>query len=600
MKKRILVFAVIVMAIMCLFAISISAAETKTVDGITYYLYQNNSNYYCEATNANKSCSLETVIIPKTITGSDGNEYTFIQVNKEAFKGNKTIKYVSLPATVTKLGQSAFEGCTSLQYIDFNDNQNNVVFDNCTVFSGCTALKAFCFPDNTTTITNRIFLNCTSLEAVYLPSNLVTLETNGYNQGAFSGAKEMYFVKEQFDVCDENGAFYGDSFAMPEKPSVYFMPSTLENLFNRSSGTGFFENDALNDVIVVGENVTTIKPNDGLMTECGSKDSPKTVVFLGDITDFYFSSQNTRANYLTFVFANAKDTDASCVNIVNNNSNSITEGYLYFCAGGCYYNMPKKGATLEKLTGTNHVTNPNLTQVTDATCEENRGERTYCFCGAEIGFSPVEGTALGHEHNVEKGATKVNVAYTGEKGYLGTGVLSIKCARCENVKETDVNPIISEFKGFSTPEEGDGLTFGYLIDYEALNEYVKVTGNDVELGIVFGSKALLGDKAPLKGNGEANDKVTKVDVVNWTTDDTANETAIKYTGVDFIVTGDWTDLKDIEIYMAGYLTYGNATDGYKYVYLNAGSSSDTADYTTYNTIVNGGNPPATDDSTVTE
>ena len=158
------------------------------------------------------------------------------------------------------------------------------------------------------------------------------------------------------------------------------------------------------------------------------------------------------------------------------------------------------------------------------------------------------------------------------------------CAHNLEPNKTTAKPIISEFKGFSTPVEGEGLTFGYVIDYEALEEYVAVNGKSVELGLVVAGKALLDGKAPLGENGNvANEKVVKISVVTWSNKAEDNADIAKYTGVDFKITGDWSEVMNEELYMAGYLSYG---DGYKY--LNAGGSSDTADYTTYYTIINQG------------
>ena len=577
MKKKILVFAVIVMAIMCLFAISISAAET--INGISYDL----SNGVAKVNNGNKSYSSEIVIIPETVTGADGKEYTVKEINQEAFLDNKNIKYVSLPATITKLGPSAFRGCSNLNFVDFNDNQNDVDFNNWGHFKDCTSLKAVSMPDNVDLITNRMFSGCTNLKAVYLPSATKNIESNGYSpNGAFSKCNNMYFVNEPFDVRDENGNFYGDNFVMPTKPEVYFFPSGLEKIYERDSGVGFEGCYNLNPVMVFPETLTKFWINDGVFYECGKTGNNFTVVFLGNMTDVRIGMRESRATGISYVFANPADKTLNDVNIIDTSPSYTptlngTE-HIYFCHSNKYFKLFNLGgnndastyteSNVTYLTGVPHVANPDLTKVTEATCEEDKGERTYCFCGAEIGFSPVEGTALGHEHDVEKGATKVSVVYNGDKGYLDIGKLSIKCARCENVKETDVNPIISDFKGFSASEEGDGVTFGYVIDYDALNEYVKLNGKNVELGFVVALQSTSNDDAP---ELSAATSIT-AKVVTWTTDDEANLSAVKYTGADFIIRGDWTGNENTVFCMAGYLK-----DGEDVSYLNSESSGEKAD-----------------------
>jgi hypothetical protein len=154
------------------------------------------------------------------------------------------------------------------------------------------------------------------------------------------------------------------------------------------------------------------------------------------------------------------------------------------------------------------------------------------------------------------------------------------CAHKSAPVVTSVSAIISDFKGFSVNENGDAITFGYVINYDALDELVKITGKDVELGFVAAVKAFAGDDA------YTSDKAVKASVVTWTTNDEVNKGVEKYTGADFILRGDWDrdvtigeetlDIKNVEFCMAGFL----ATNG-TVTYLNYGASGDSADTITF-------------------
>ena len=176
--------------------------------------------------------------------------------------------------------------------------------------------------------------------------------------------------------------------------------------------------------------------------------------------------------------------------------------------------------------------------------------------------------------------------------YLANGVKTQTCQNegcAHNItpNEVAVNAIIKEFKGISTKENGDGLTFGYIIDYDALDEYMEISGNNVELGFVVAVKAFLGENQPLKENGEkAGDKVIKVEIYN----SSASDEQIRYTGADFKLTGNWsktvdldgdgteeTDIKDVVFYMAGYIMDGNELS-----YINSDASSKEAGTAYYN------------------
>ena len=602
MKKKILLCLCTVAMLACLFAISVSAATTEVIGNFTYYLNKGNAT----VTSANQSCALETVIIPETVTGADGNEYTVKTIDQNAFNGNLNLKYLSLPATITKIGPAAFKGCKNLQFVDFNDNQNDIDFNNWGHFAECTSLKAFAFPDNVTTITNRVLYKCTSLEAVYLPANAVKIGTNGNGQGPFCGNTKMYLVSEKFEVTDENGDFYGDSFVQPAKPSVYVMPSTLTTVighvrkeFGGTGGGGsyagsLFQNcTSINDVIVFGDGFGYIGCYN-MFSGMGTSSSPKSVVFLGDIQGAVTLQS---AQYVSLVFANANDKTPSnlgFVSIVKNVNN--TSSYMYFCIDGSKYDYHTSNAEitdatavseyvngLAKISEAYHVANPLKTETTPADCVNDRAETTYCFCKAKIGSNPVEGTALGHEYDLAKGAVKSKIEYA---NYLASGILNTKCARCEECNESSVAPIISSFDGFSTKIASDGLVIKYTVNKEAIDEYVKVNGGSIELGFVVAAKHLAGEEL-IGTDGKATANVMKMSVI---THSASSESGVYYSGAELKITGTWdgtvdvdgvaTDVKEVKFYMAGYIISNGVVS-----YLNKGGSSVSADYASYSDMI---------------
>ena len=181
------------------------------------------------------------------------------------------------------------------------------------------------------------------------------------------------------------------------------------------------------------------------------------------------------------------------------------------------------------------------------------------------------------------------------ENYCAKGTKSQLCSN-ENCKynkeplESDVNGIISEFKGISTKIDGDGLTFGFSIDYDALDEYVKVNG-DVEIGFVVAVKNFLDVNMPLDESGNPNnEKVVKASLLKWTQNDEGNKSVTRYTTADFKIVGAWdkyvdfdgdgaleTSVKDVEFYMSGYIIDGNTVK-----YINYNSSSDIPYAVTYN------------------
>ncbi|MBQ4510903.1 MAG: leucine-rich repeat domain-containing protein [Clostridia bacterium] len=625
MKKKLLVFSVLVVAIMCLFAISISAASTEVIDGVTYYL----NNGSASITNANKSgCTIETVIVPEVVTGKDGQGYTVKEINNQAFQGNQNIKYVSLPSTLTKIGQQAFQNCSNLVFVEFNDNTNAMNWPGCGVFDNCKALKAISLPDGLSKIPDQCFRNCAELTAVYLPSSLQWISGNKGDDGAgFYNNAQMYFVQNSFDVVDENGDFYtAESFNAPAKPSVYFFPSGLlylcghhnHNGSHAMDGAGMVSNtgyddlaiakcQSLNSVLVLPEGFTGFddvanKGNpdqrgdtvgSGLIRNCATSSNPITLVFMGKIDRVSMDRKSGGTQYMTYVFANEANTSfentkiGTWFNTSDSGYQNQNEMYVVFChannGAGAKYKVGFKGTdgqtnypvlTSELQEGASvHVVNPNKAQTTPADCVNNAVATNFCFCGAAMGTSEVENSALGHEFDLEKGATKLSIVYA---NYLANGELSVKCARCAECAKSETAPIISEFKGFSVSEKGDGITFGYAFNNDAIAEFEAVNKCEVELGFVVAAKALLGENAPLKADGAAaTDKVIKASVAND-----------EYTAADFVLRGAWEgnvtineaeiDIKKVEFYMAGYIIINGAVS-----YLNYGASGATASTVTF-------------------
>lgn len=507
------------------------------------------------------------------------------------------------------------------------------------IMRGCNSLKAICFPDNIKIIGDQFLTGAQALTAVYLPANVEIIKGNktAGDGPAFGNCPNLYFVNERFDVRDENGNFYtSETFKMPSRPDIYYFPSTLKTITAAHNTNKSFTMDengmatntsgedcaiyncpSINPILVMPEsyqgfddrvlvnNEATFTEHrgdtisSGLFQKCASKDKPLTVIWLGKINRVSMG-RTGEMQYTTYVFANEANTGFENTKIgtwydtKNTNYKDQNEMYVVFCnannGAGEKYKIAFAGTegnsvypvlTSELQEGaTIHMVSPaNNALVAEPDCVTDRLINTFCFCGKAIDVNKAEaGTALGHEFDLEKGATRFSIVYA---NYLANGTLNVKCARCDECDGSDVAPIISSFKGYSTKIDGEGLTFGYTIDYDALDEFVKVNGESVELGFVVAAKAPLGEDAPLTSEGNAaTNKVVKASFVNWTLDEEANAALNKYTGADFKLSGNWESIKDAELYMAGYLISDSSI-----VYLNVGGSSETADYTTYNKVL---------------
>ncbi|WP_315069332.1 leucine-rich repeat domain-containing protein [uncultured Clostridium sp.] len=85
--------------------------------------------------------------------------------------GNDTaLKNVTLPNTLTSIGDSTFGGCTQLSSIIIPDSVKSI---GSMPFNGCTSLTSIYVPDSVTSIGSNSFHNCTALATASVPAALV-------------------------------------------------------------------------------------------------------------------------------------------------------------------------------------------------------------------------------------------------------------------------------------------------------------------------------------------------------------------------------------------------------------------------------------------
>ena len=125
----------------------------------------------------------------KSYTGTDLNlkatysngtytsgDTTYTITSMEAMGGNKTIKTVEMPSTVTSLPWYCFDGCTSLTTVNFPGITSLPKY----CFNGCTALTTVSIP-GIQTIGEAAFLNCSALTGELTIQKGVTVAYRAFN-----------------------------------------------------------------------------------------------------------------------------------------------------------------------------------------------------------------------------------------------------------------------------------------------------------------------------------------------------------------------------------------------------------------------------------
>ena len=84
-----------------------------------------------------------------------------------AFAGLETLNRITLPASLTKIGAHAFDGCTGLREVVIQAKTMTGIGE--AAFMGCTELKSIVIPDGITEIADSTFDQCRKLEKVKMP-----------------------------------------------------------------------------------------------------------------------------------------------------------------------------------------------------------------------------------------------------------------------------------------------------------------------------------------------------------------------------------------------------------------------------------------------
>lgn len=174
--------------------LSLKAEAATTEDGLFEYAVDrrwtgSEYEYGVRITRCDKNVSGK-VVIPEAIEG-----YEVKWISSYAFSSCKNITEITIPDSVTEIGNSAFSGCTSLAEIVIPDSVTSIggsAFKGCTslskvdlpkmlttieagTFRGCTSLKEIIIPDSVIKILDHAFSNCTSLESITIGSGVESL-----------------------------------------------------------------------------------------------------------------------------------------------------------------------------------------------------------------------------------------------------------------------------------------------------------------------------------------------------------------------------------------------------------------------------------------
>ena len=146
-------------------------AETVEINGIYYNLKGSKA----EVTYDYEHPYSGSITIPSRVTYKS---YTFIVsiITDYAFQKSK-VTSVSIPSTVTSIGEYAFRYCSSLTTVTIGSGVQTIGW---AAFDGCTNLTSVNIPNGVTEIDQGTFRDCVNLPSITIPSSVTTISSEAF------------------------------------------------------------------------------------------------------------------------------------------------------------------------------------------------------------------------------------------------------------------------------------------------------------------------------------------------------------------------------------------------------------------------------------
>ena len=145
-------------------------AEAVEIDGIWYNLVSKATVAEVTSTPDNYNIYIGAVNIPEKVT-YNGVDYDVTSIGGAAFQ-NSNVTSITIPNSVTSIGEYAFSDCIKLTSIDIPNNVTTIEFFT---FYNCINLVSVTIPNSVTNIKSGAFLNCWSLSSIDIPNSVTKI-----------------------------------------------------------------------------------------------------------------------------------------------------------------------------------------------------------------------------------------------------------------------------------------------------------------------------------------------------------------------------------------------------------------------------------------
>ena len=347
------------------------------------------------------------------------------------------IKYISIPNSVTSIGEKAFYGCSGLISINIPNSVTSIGY---MAFSGCTSLTSINIPNSVTSIGEAAFSGCTSLTSINIPSSVTSI-----GQSAFYGCSGLTSINIPNGVTSIGGSAFSfcsglESINIPSSVtsiggSAFSYCSRLESINIPSSVTSIGEKafegcswlryvtipghisfkdnfgttSYINTVIISGGSTTIHNSSFESCSKIKYISIPNSVTSIGQKA-FYCCSGLTSINIPSSVTSIGGSAFSYCSGLTSinipNSVTSIGRGAFYRCSGLTSINIPN---SVTSIGGGAFSGCSGLTSINIPSSVTSIGQRAFYRCSGLDSVSVHWQTPLQVDTSAFGGVTLSNV-----------------------------------------------------------------------------------------------------------------------------------------------------------------------------------------------
>ena len=128
------------------------------------------------------------IIIPEKVKCNDGVEYVVASLCASCFEGCSGLTSITIPSSVTSLGDFCFYCCSGLTSITIPSSVTSLGND---CFSNCSGLTSITIPSSVSSLGDGCFGGCSGLTSITIPSSVTSLGSSCF--GGCLNLETVYF-----------------------------------------------------------------------------------------------------------------------------------------------------------------------------------------------------------------------------------------------------------------------------------------------------------------------------------------------------------------------------------------------------------------------